>query len=102
MDTISRAAGPVFNPGTMTNMLRNLSIKVRLPSSVCVMAPYWQTNRISVSQQQQRGVTTESPAVDLKWEPVAFDFDAKKLAERLENSSARDLGVSISSSSSAQ
>lgn len=33
MDTISRAAGPVFKPGTMTNMLRNLSIKVCTLSS---------------------------------------------------------------------
>ncbi|ETK75515.1 hypothetical protein F441_18255 [Phytophthora nicotianae CJ01A1] len=76
MESVSRAAGPVFNSSTsVTSLLRSFSMK--------------------------RGAS-EAPLTDGKWSPVAFDFNTKELMERLEKSDARELGVSISSSSATE
>ncbi|KAG7386317.1 hypothetical protein PHYPSEUDO_000445 [Phytophthora pseudosyringae] len=74
-ESVSRAAGPVFSPSTsVSSLLRSFSIK--------------------------RGAQ-DAPSTDGKWSPVAFDFSSTELMERLEKSDARELGVSISSSSAA-
>ncbi|KAF4136426.1 hypothetical protein GN958_ATG14383 [Phytophthora infestans] len=71
MESISRAAGPVFN-----EYQRHQFIPVLLHYGV--------------------------PSTDDKWSPVAFDFSTKELVVRLEKSDARELGVSISSSSATE
>ncbi|KAL3657266.1 hypothetical protein V7S43_017775 [Phytophthora oleae] len=70
-ESVSRAAGPVFNPSTsVTNLFRSFSIT--------------------------RGAQ-DAPSHGTKWSPVAFEFNSKELMERLQKSDARELGVSISS-----
>ncbi|KAF1330318.1 hypothetical protein FI667_g5011, partial [Globisporangium splendens] len=71
MENINRAAGPVFNAGSVTSLLRSFS------------------KRVTVSEPSASEVT--------KWEPMEFDFNTKELMTRLENGDARELGVSISS-----
>ncbi|KAF4031514.1 hypothetical protein GN244_ATG16649 [Phytophthora infestans] len=70
MESISRAAGPVFN----------------------------EYQRHQFIPRGASGV----PSTDDKWSPVAFDFSTKELVVRLEKSDARELGVSISSSSATE
>ncbi|KAH7481706.1 uncharacterized protein KRP23_4884 [Phytophthora ramorum] len=75
-ESVSRAAGPVFNPSSsVTSLFRSFSIK--------------------------RG-PQDAPSADGKWSPVAFDFNTNELMERLEKSDARELGVSIASSPSTE
>ncbi|TYZ61623.1 hypothetical protein PybrP1_008403 [[Pythium] brassicae (nom. inval.)] len=74
VESTSRAAGPVLNAGSVSSLLRSFSKRVTV-SEPAATAPH-------------------------KWEPVAFDFSTKELMARLEKGDARELGVSISSTTS--
>ncbi|GLE01725.1 hypothetical protein PINS_up010559 [Pythium insidiosum] len=69
-EAISKASTPVFNNGGVTTLLRSLSIK--------------------------RPTADEEPAT-VKWEPLDLVLNAPAVLERLDRSSADDLGVSIAS-----
>ncbi|TMW60386.1 hypothetical protein Poli38472_000428 [Pythium oligandrum] len=68
LDAISRVADPVFNTGSVSTLLRSLSIK---------------------------RPTTEAASPEVKWEPLEFDFNTKQFVERLKRTNAEELGVSI-------
>ncbi|TMW60383.1 hypothetical protein Poli38472_000425 [Pythium oligandrum] len=68
VDAISCVADPVFNTGSVSTLLRCLSIKRS---------------------------TTEAASPEVKWEPLEFDFNTKQFMERLKRTNAEKFGVSI-------
>ncbi|CAH0473802.1 unnamed protein product [Peronospora belbahrii] len=72
MESVGRAAGPVFDPSrSVTSLLRSFSMK--------------------------RGTQQDASSFDGKWNPIVFEFNTKELLDRLKKSDARDIGISITS-----